>query len=197
MLNVTKIAAVPDPSRIYVEFEREGGQELAHKIFFLNDEQVLLSTQKCMEDIVSALDCNLQNSEKDGILNALDWLLGRISSANQVAGKNVNPVTEVDTSEGSDGTIATPECTQPDIAQAIEDDDDDSEQSELERKKVRDYLASFGDLQNVGPAALQAIKQKMEIFYEDNAIRPGHRDYIYDKRIDFNHDNLEPSDWDD
>lgn len=56
-------------------------------------------------------------------------------------------------------------------------------------------IATIGDLQKVGPAALQLAKAKMDIVFEANKIRPGDDTFIYDKRTDFV--PTEESEWDD
>jgi hypothetical protein len=55
-------------------------------------------------------------------------------------------------------------------------------------------IANIGDLQKVGPAALQIAKAKMDIVFEANKVRPGDDTFVYDKRADFV--PSEESDWD-
>ncbi len=57
-------------------------------------------------------------------------------------------------------------------------------------------IANIGDLQHVGPAALQAAKARMSVVFEANAIKPGDPGYVYDKRVSFTAPQ-EASEWDD
>jgi hypothetical protein len=55
-------------------------------------------------------------------------------------------------------------------------------------------IASIGDLQRAGPAALQAAKAKMDVVFEAHRLRPGEAGYEYDKREAFQ--PSETSEWD-
>jgi centrosomal protein CEP19 len=57
-------------------------------------------------------------------------------------------------------------------------------------------LSTIGDLQRVGPAALQAAKAKMETVFEAKRVKPGDPGYVWDKRVEFT-PSEEASDWDD
>lgn len=61
---------------------------------------------------------------------------------------------------------------------------------------VRAVVAGIGDLQRVGPAALQAAKARMDVLFESNRLKPGDPGYVYDKRVDFAVPQA-ISDWDD
>jgi hypothetical protein len=56
-------------------------------------------------------------------------------------------------------------------------------------------IAGIGDLQRVGPAALQAAKARMQVLFDAKAIPKGAPTYEYDKRVEFTAAE-EPSDWD-
>jgi hypothetical protein len=59
---------------------------------------------------------------------------------------------------------------------------------------VPTIIATIGDLQRVGPAALQAAKAKMDVVFDAKRIKPGDPGFVYDRRVDFM--PLEGSDWD-
>jgi hypothetical protein len=60
---------------------------------------------------------------------------------------------------------------------------------------VPSVIASIGDLQRVGPAALQAAKARMDVVFEAHKLVPGDDGYVYDVRADFA--PTEESGWDD
>lgn len=60
---------------------------------------------------------------------------------------------------------------------------------------IPDVIASIGDLQRVGPAALQAAKAKMDVVFEEKKLKPGDEGFEYDRRTDFV--ATEDSGWDD
>jgi hypothetical protein len=56
-------------------------------------------------------------------------------------------------------------------------------------------LAGIGDLQRVGPSALQAAKAKMEAVFEAHRVAPGDAGFVYDKRAEFS-PAVAASEWD-
>lgn len=62
--------------------------------------------------------------------------------------------------------------------------------------EAKALVTSIGDLQKVGPAALQAAKAKMDILFEAVRLKPGDEGYVYDRRVEFA-EPRETSDWDD
>lgn len=57
-----------------------------------------------------------------------------------------------------------------------------------------ELVAAIGDLQRVGPAALQAAKSRMDTVFVAHRLAPGDPGFVYDKRAEF--EAVEPSDWD-
>ncbi len=51
--------------------------------------------------------------------------------------------------------------------------------------KLLSVIGNIGDLQTVGPAALQAAKAKMEVVFEAHRLKPGDAGFVYDKRTEF------------
>jgi hypothetical protein len=66
---------------------------------------------------------------------------------------------------------------------------------------IPSVIATIGDLQRVGPAALQAAKSRMDVVFEANRVRPGEEGFRYDVRVDFPAQAAgavdEPNEWDD
>lgn len=61
---------------------------------------------------------------------------------------------------------------------------------------ARALVTGIGDLQRVGPAALQAAKARMDVLFESNRLKPGDPGYVYDRRVEFGAPQA-VSDWDD
>lgn len=53
------------------------------------------------------------------------------------------------------------------------------------------------DLQKVSESVLTAAKEEMDQVFEKNIISSNDPNYEYDKRVEFNTEEAEPSDWDD
>ncbi len=56
--------------------------------------------------------------------------------------------------------------------------------------------ALLDDLQHVPEIVLAAAKEKMNEHFEQHVVTADHPDYEYDKRVQFDARNSEPSDWD-
>ena len=57
------------------------------------------------------------------------------------------------------------------------------------------YYANF-DLNKLDENELEIHKKKMEKIFLKNAVLPGHKDYQYDKQVDYYTDKYKPE-WDD
>jgi hypothetical protein len=55
----------------------------------------------------------------------------------------------------------------------------------------------LADLQKVSESVLTAAKDQMNELFEKNFVTSNDENYVYDKRVEFNVGEAEPSDWDD
>jgi hypothetical protein len=58
-----------------------------------------------------------------------------------------------------------------------------------------EYYRDF-DLNKLTEQELEEHKKKMEKIYLKNAVMPDHKDFVYDKQVEFNTDKYE-AEWDD
>lgn len=71
------------------------------------------------------------------------------------------------------------------------------QQYQNQRPIVENVPLHLADLQSVSESVLTAAKNEMSSKFEENIVTSEHPDYVYDKRVEFDVEEAEPSEWDD
>lgn len=75
----------------------------------------------------------------------------------------------------------------------------DAIQALVDRHRAKNAIEHGDDLNKAAPSVLKQAKAEMDTTFSKNVVRPGDPSYIYDRKVEFSHDeeDLSAASWDD